>query len=430
MKTLIVCLLAGLGAVSLSACKAQSFDDTQCSGYLGCSAREKIGPPTATGGANNAYQNQALHAINLGCGKALPVKQIPTVVGAPTGYTHYTVEATGATLGSTIPAKAGPRTFWVRVPADYNPNKKYRTVYVGQGCGPYDQANTSTYFLFKKNSGGDEEAIYVALDIPRDMVNMDCYDNRDGPASQEWEAFQLFHTVVDENYCVDNDRVYVAGYSTGGWLSNMYGCYFSGDGLHPGSDPSTQRVFAPEYHIRGQLVTTGGEPDNNPPCNGPVAALWIHDVNDNGNPISGNISALERVLKINNCVYPSASSPTAPWHPEVPGIGTVCQQYTSCPKEFPVVFCKTAGFGHGSQDARAIPAYTTFMAQADQYSPVFSTTPTAGTGGGAGTGGAAGAGGDTAGNAGTSGAGGGTAGTGGGLDAAADASPDATETSH
>ena len=64
-------------------------------------------------------------------------------------------------------------------------------------------------------------------DIPTDMVNQDCYDNNAGPASQEWEAFELFHTVVDANYCVDNDNVYVSGYSTGGWLSNMWGCYFA-----------------------------------------------------------------------------------------------------------------------------------------------------------------------------------------------------------
>jgi poly(3-hydroxybutyrate) depolymerase len=424
MKISTVCLLAGLGVLSLSACKTQNYDDTACSGYLGCSAGAKIGPPESTAGANNSYVNQPLHPINLGCGKALPDNQVPTVVGAPTGYTHYTVYSTGATLGQTIGSKAGPRTFWVRVPADYNPNKKYRTVYVGQGCGPYDSANTSTYFLFKKSAGGDEEAIYVALDIPRDMVNMDCYDNRDGPEAQEWEAFQLFHTVVDSTYCVDNDHVYASGYSTGGWLANMWGCYFAGSGLAPAGDPSTQRVFAPEYHIRGQAATTGGEPPNQPPCNGPVAALWIHDLNDGGNPISGNLSALERVLKTNNCTQPAANSPTAPWHPEIPALGTVCKQYTSCPKEFPVIFCTTAGFGHASQDARAIPAFTTFFSEADQYSPVFTTTaPPAtgagGTGGGAGTGGAGGAGG---GSAGTSGGGAGTSGSDAGLDAAQDSS--------
>jgi poly(3-hydroxybutyrate) depolymerase len=376
LRTLYV--VSGMSAILLGACSLnlnQNYNDTACAGYLGCSAGVKIGPAEGTSGASNAYVGQALHAINQGCGKALPENQAATVVGSTSGYTHFTVYGTGATLGMTIPAKVGPRTFWVRVPKDYDPNKKYRTVYVGQGCGPYDSANISTYALFSAHAGGDEEAIYVALDIPRDNVNMDCYDNRDGPESQEWEAFQLFHTFVDDNYCVDNDRVYVAGYSTGGWLSNMWGCYFAGDGLHPGSDPTTQRVFAPEYHIRGQVVTTGGEPPNQPPCNGPVAALWVHDLQDTGNPISGNYSALARVLKMNGCDT-SATSPTVTWHSEIPGIGDVCKEYTSCPKETPVVFCTTSGFGHASQDMRAIPAYTTLFREVEMYAPVL-TAPDA-----------------------------------------------------
>ena len=309
-----------------------------------------------------------LHAINLGCGKALPDNQMQTVPGTPKGYTHYTVMGTGATLLTTIPTKAGPRTFWVRTPVDYDPNHKYRVVYIGQGCGGYNVANTMTLQLFKESSGGTEEAIYVALDIPTDMANQDCYDNRDGPSSQEWEAFELFHDVVDSTYCVDNDRVYVSGYSTGGWLTDMWGCYFAGDGLKPwngipgtlptshssslegvqltsragsvgdacGSDVSSTdalssydassgdalmsvadaaapidgddnggggsvdgpvyvptagaRKFAPEYHIRAQAGVSGGEPDNDPPCNGPVAAIWIHDKMD-GNAYAGNHDA-------------------------------------------------------------------------------------------------------------------------------------------
>src|SRR4029079_4230253 len=150
--------------------------------------------------------------------------------------------------------------------------------YIGQVCGGYEVANTNTMALYNEALAGSEQAIYVALDIPKDMANMDCYDNRDGLSSQEWEAFELFHTVVDANYCVDNDRVYVAGYSTGGALANMWGCYFAGDGMNPASTPGVPRKFAPKYHIRGQAVLSGGEPTDGPPCNGKVAAIWIHDM--------------------------------------------------------------------------------------------------------------------------------------------------------
>jgi poly(3-hydroxybutyrate) depolymerase len=331
---------------------------------------------------------------------------------------------TGATLLTPIAAKKGPRTFWVRLPVTYDPNKKYRTVYLGQGCGGYDESNTSTYQLYRSdgNMGGTDEAIYVALDIPTDMANETCYDNRDGPSSQEWEAFELIHTMVDSNFCVDNDRVYATGYSTGGWLQNMWGCYFAGDGLHPWngtpgtissltsransvSDAGTgtsdgpmsmpedagstvvdsgpaasdadmfpdgplylptpgQRKFAPEYHVRAQAGVSGGEPDNNPPCNGPVAAFWLHDLLDPNAYSANHTDALDRVLRMNGCF--SNNPPTAPWHEDVMGKG-VCVEYTACPAAYPVVFCTTNMYGHGSQDARAIPGFNIFFNELESH---------------------------------------------------------------
>jgi len=43
-----------------------------------------------------------------------------------------------------------------------------------------------------------------------------------GRPRRSGEAFELIHSVVDATYCVDNDNLFVAGYSTGGWLANMW----------------------------------------------------------------------------------------------------------------------------------------------------------------------------------------------------------------
>jgi poly(3-hydroxybutyrate) depolymerase len=239
--------------------------------------------------------------------------------------------------------------------------------------------------------------------------------------------------MVDSNFCVDNDRVYATGYSTGGWLQNMWGCYFAGDGLHPwngtpgkiasltsrannvsdagsgngasdgpmsvppdaaptadsgaagapgGSEVETfpdgpayiptagQRKFAPEYHVRAQAGVSGGEPDNNPPCNGPVAAFWIHDLLDPNAYSANHTTALERVLRMNGCF--SNNPPTAPWHEDVLGKG-VCVEYTACPAAYPVIFCTTNMYGHGAQDARAVPGFNLFFNELESH--MTATTP-------------------------------------------------------
>jgi poly(3-hydroxybutyrate) depolymerase len=364
-------LLSVVTALVVCSCEPADSSDTACAGYLGCSAGKRIGPPEGTVTVTAATLVQPLGVtptgINAvlpgaGCGKPIPETAPVTKPGTPKGYMHYTVQGTGATLAGTIPAKVGPRTFWVRVPADYDPEHAYRVVYIGQGCGGFDSANTNTLSLYKEGLNGNEEAIYVALDIPRDMANMDCYDNRDGKASQEWEAFELFHKVVDENYCVDNNRVYVSGYSTGGWLANMWGCYFGGT-----PDPAKPRRFAPCYHIRGQAAVTGGEPTEQPTCGGPVAAIWIHDQNDNGNPITGSKEALKRVGMSNMCnTNYDDKTIQEPWHPEEPLLVDICKKFKDCPADYPVVFCTTLGLGHADQKERATVAFKHFF---DELNP-------------------------------------------------------------
>ena len=251
-------------------------------------------------------------------------------------------------LAATDPSKAVDRLFWIRVPANYDKNKAYRVVYIGQGCGG-GNGRDNTWTLFDESRGGSEQAIYVAMALPPNNPNGACYDNEAGLSSQEWEAFELFHKTVESKYCADNNRVYIAGYSSGGWVANMWGCYFAGI-------PDPPRKFAPGFRLRGQAAVTGGLPAI-PPCNGPVAAIWIHDAGDTANVIAGNYAARDRVLAANGC----AGSPTAPWAP----MSDVCVQYTACPKQYPVVFCTTNGQGHGDQPTRALPAFDKFFDMMD-----------------------------------------------------------------
>jgi hypothetical protein len=283
-----------------------------------------------------------------GCGKALPPTQVPTTPGQRTGYTEFHVQQTGATLAATDLSKAVSRQFFVRVPADYDVNKAYRVVYITQGCGTLNAGRDATYPLFSESLGGTEQAVYVAVSLPPNMPNNTCYDNRAGMSSQEWEAFDLFHNFVESRYCVDNNRIYTAGYSSGGWISNMWGCYLAGI-------PTPPRKFLPKWALRGRASVTGGIVDGNPPCNGPVAGIWIHDAGDMENVIAGSITALNSALKMNKC----EGSPTVPWTGLPAGVG--CKQYTACPKEYPIVFCTTTGLGHQDQQNSAVPGFKKFF---------------------------------------------------------------------
>jgi poly(3-hydroxybutyrate) depolymerase len=294
-----------------------------------------------------------------GCGKPLPSDQPRTIPGTPQGYLHDTVMGTGATLAGAVPANAGPITFWVRVPADYDPNHAYRVVYIGARCDAPGVANVDAFQLYAESQGGSEEAIYVALDTPASGPST-CYDTS-GVSSPEWEAFQLIHAVVDQTYCVDEDQVFASGYSGGGSLASMWGCYFAGDGAHPwngvpgGGAASAPRQFAPRYHLRGQASVAGDDPVDDPPCNGPIAALFVTQPTPGGGGGFTNSRAIARALTMNGCDPGSMAA----WHPEVHLLSS-CTQYTSCPHGFPVVTCPTLD---NQQDDHqiAIAAFTRFF---------------------------------------------------------------------
>lgn len=379
-------VVAPIAALTFIACQDDRPANGLCAGYLGCSAEERIVPPEAEPVAmlddQPGVPAVGVNAVlpGAGCGKPLPADTPPTVPGTPRGYKQYTVIGTGVTLAGTLPDKAGPRTFWVRVPADYDPQRPYRVVYVGQDCGAPGSANTATLPLYDESLGGTEQAIYVAMDLPTHGASQGCYDDRDGLASQEWEAFQLFHDFVDANFCVDNNRLFVAGFGSGGRLANMWGCYFAGEGTNPAGGTGA-RQFAARFHIRGQAAVAGGEPAEQPACNGPVAAIWIHDTNDQVNILSGNLDALARVGRMNGCntTYDRTTSVTTtsttllnptltnqePWHPELELLQG-CFRFKGCPEGYPVVFCTTEALGHTDQRERAATAFKVFF---DELAP-------------------------------------------------------------
>jgi hypothetical protein len=286
----------------------------------------------------------------LGCGK-----EPGQALG---GWKSYDVPLSGQTLGN--PHQHTKRTIHVRLPPDYNPATPYRIVYIGVGCQAND-ASSAAYKLWEAGMGGDPNAIYVAMNLPDPATNNNCYDNRAGVNSIEWESLDHDHAFVSDKFCIDNNKVYMGGYSSGGWIANMFSCYF-------GKPPTPPRKFLPNVAIRGVMAVAGCWIDGNPTCNGPVAGIWIHDEGDIGaNPYSCAVEQKDRLLAQNGCTG-GATGPTEPWGADFFKSGS-CVKYKNCPAEYPVIFCSSTTRNHDAQNDNVIPGFKKFVTDVEAAGP-------------------------------------------------------------
>jgi hypothetical protein len=311
-------------------------------------AQSQFGPQLEARGSNDGGTTAVpLTTVtpSSGCNKDVPGTQL---LGK---FTQYTMHVTGKTLDPSFSVPEHDRNYFVWLPVDYDKTKSYRVTFQFMGCGDRTAAATANYKLMSK----DPESIYVAMNMPPagfPPSGKDCFDNTVGKTSIEWEFMGLTASQVQKDFCVDESRVFVSGYSSGAWVSNMFGCYFAG------KDPTRQ--FGNDVSVRGQVSVTGGPVQPDVPCGAADAAFWIHDSDDKENPIGGNQgTSLPNVLKRNACTG-DASGPTEPFG-SIPALSTVCKRYTGCPVDFPVVFCPTAGKGHSAQDDLALPGFIEFQ---------------------------------------------------------------------
>jgi len=346
------------GMLAGAAAQATGATATNEAGTAGQAALPEAGTPLDL---NKPWQSS-------GCGQALPARQARTVPGTRAGFTAWSVDQPGNTLADPLPQLANTRQFYVRVPVDYDPNRPYRVVYLTRRGCLNGVSDTSTYALYDEAQGGSEQAVYVDVAVAEEDMNPHCYDTGTGLESIEYEAFDLIHAFVESHYCVDNNRIFVAGSSQGGALSNMWGCYFGGI-------PDPPRRFAPKWAIRGHAVEGGWREVNQPlPCNGAGAGLWIQESGDlsSGQYGGSNPSALQLGLATNGCAGDFNAGPKQPWTPvaSMQGLGGgACQAYTGCSGQtdldFSLVFCSIDGTGASDRAELAIPAFTTFFRSLD-----------------------------------------------------------------
>jgi len=217
------------------------------------------------------------------------------------------------------------RTYRVWLPQGYDPERPYRAVYLGHGCG----GNNGTPFPGLEKV---VDAVLIAL-----VAVGPCFDNGNGTnSSPELVYFDQVAKEVSSNFCIDQARVFIAGFSSGSWLSHLIGCARAGSG--PGK-------------VRGQVTATGEWP-NPPPCTGPVASMLAHDMADTDNPFAAGMIARDHILQTNRC-----GTQTVPysWDGVAPATATSggcavatpgcqpCVEYQGCTPGYPMIWCPTKG---------------------------------------------------------------------------------------
>lgn len=218
------------------------------------------------------------------------------------------------------------RSYFVRLPTGYDPTRAYPLLIIGPGCG----GSGDNAIPVQDEAGAD--AIVVGLNISAEVAGRDCFMT-ESPESPELDYFDAMWAEVSAGYCVDTARVLYGGFSSGAWLAHLFGC-------------------ARSNILRAQGNVAGG-PAPIPECAGPVAAIMIHDENDGANGIEGGEAARARILEQNGCT----GDATMAWDAAYP----MCQVYTGCPAEYPVVWCQTSGVNHDPQNDLSAPLFWKFL---------------------------------------------------------------------
>jgi hypothetical protein len=307
------------------------------------------------------------------------------------------------------------RTYFVRLPNGYDKTKPYRVIYLGPGCSPattnmpkgfpMDTDPNSTgaqtgAILVQMEQGTYNPAAYngatcsISNTAGCNASSNYCFDDwasepgtptvsaipdgTMGAIAMERAYFEALHKAIEANYCVDTTRQFYAGYSSGGWMAQQLGCWF------------------PDV-LRAQANVTGGLPPIiKANANGPnsycvkhkIAAFLIHDDMDPSNGFAGSVDSAKRLFALNGCTGTMPGGGTAGGPPSpgstaalpaglasytisdsagktlVPnGASFACYQYTTCPKDAPIIFCVSTGSGHQDQHTSADPAFWEFFSR-------------------------------------------------------------------
>jgi len=307
--------LAGSGG---NAAGAASGSITSSGGPSGGVASAGSGPDTGgmlTGGAAAGPSGVAGTLVSDGApAGGASVGGGGPAPGPTAGCGKPSADAPGKDVLHNLMVAGVARRYWTKLPTGYTGDKPTPLVFYGPGCGASGVEGAPL-----DNSIKDGAIRVFVIGVGA------CFDTN-GPEPETG----YFNAVLDEvqaNYCTDKGKVFVSGYSSGAWFTDLVSCT-AGD------------------RIRGIGTAAGGFLAMHPPCKGNPAAMFHAGTNDGANPITklnamgvneGSSANRDRLLMDNGCTME-----TKVWDPAFP----YCKEYVGC--KTPVVWCQQDGVGHSN----------------------------------------------------------------------------------
>jgi poly(3-hydroxybutyrate) depolymerase len=257
------------------------------------------------------------------------------------------------------------RSYAIRLPVGYDPNVPYPIVFQGGGCGNTDGTSGHTGGRDMLPDSGEGQAIQVGLSYVYPDGAGACFQD-EGANTYELPYFDAVYAEINSKYCIDLEKVFIGGYSSGAWMA--YSMAFARGGVIRGIGTGAGGIRAdrpPESELPFAAFMITGEDDGANPvhdtkdgstCGGTEAeGCWkgeticgfpgAEDCED-----EGSAAARDHILERNGCVGTTT---------EQFGIWPDCKKYTGCPAAFPVVYCMPAG-GHTDGEDRLNPGVWDF----------------------------------------------------------------------
>ncbi len=218
----------------------------------------------------------------------------------------------------TVQGKAG--VYFISTPSDYDAQKPYPLVFGfhGRNLTYKDCLNANCAGL--RAAAGDEAVLVYMSSIGTGWEG-------DGEREVNVEFFQTMLQKMKAEYCLDENRVFVTGSSSGAQFTNILACRF-GDVL---------RGAAP---VAGATL----EKDN---CKGSVAAMVIHGVDDYHVTFAAGQGTRDTFLMRNGCSM-NTDKPLGPLHDSVvqKRESHDCTAYQGCKAPYPVTWCEHSEGGY------------------------------------------------------------------------------------